>query len=317
MVTKELCDELLADIEKGAKEASIKRQELDRLKKHILVESLIEEESFYDEQKESTIQETFEYLDDNNDEIEYYANIFKSIKDDFSFEDVLELLPSNSHYNYDDIINRLKAECYKEMIEIEDIIVNDPDVTKEECIEFKELINKENLKIKYLNQASLDVVDDDELHHKNKIVLVPTENNEPNVLKELQNIPSEYYEAFGELIESIVDGTFKKVKQLTGNDYVSGLSEVKGHQVRVVFQRIDKNTYALITAFIKKVNNGKYYRNTLIQKCKHYKNVKDTLKEKINNPEFMELNDFYVEELFNLIKLKTTEENKKKVIKHD
>ena len=153
--------------------------------------------------------------------------------------------------------------------------------------------------------------------HKNRIVLIPTISGNIRVIDELEHIPSDYYDSFLELINSIINGTFKNVKTFTSNYHLTGISEVKGFKTRVVFSRLDKNTYGLITAFVKKTDTDKLYKDTLTRKVSHFKENEAKLKEKIKDKEFMELNDLYVEELFNLISPKEAEVELKKVNNHD
>ena len=51
-------------------------------------------------------------------------------------------------------------------------------------------------------------------------------------------MPIEYMPLFKELVDSIVDGTFKNVKGFNNNNNLNGLSEVKGPGVRIVFKKI-------------------------------------------------------------------------------
>ena len=70
--------------------------------------------------------------------------------------------------------------------------------------------------------------------------------------EEIWHLTKDFYPSFLELIKSIEDGTFKGVKRFTNNHDLLGVNEVKAHQVRVGFVRLAVDTYALITAFVKK-----------------------------------------------------------------
>ena len=195
--------------------------------------------------------------------------------------------------------------------------MEDDSIPKEELVEYKALIGKEKLKIKYLRKSMLEEEQTTIMEHKNRIVLVPTINGNIRIIDELEHIPSEYYDSFLELINSIINGTFKNVKTFTSNPQLTGVSEVKGFKTRVVFSRLDKNTYGLITAFVKKTDTDKLYKETLTRKVTHFRENESKLKERIKDSEFMELNDLYIEELFNLISPKETGIELKKVNNHD
>ena len=304
MITEEMCLNLLKELEGNCKDAKIKRDELQKLKKQITKE---EDTSnlFVMPKKEEIIEDIEEF----DDEMSFYLDSYKLLGDEFNLEDILDILPNKDNYNYKDIVYRLIAESYKEIKEITEICLEE-ELSKEELKEYRELIDNEKLKISYLNEA-LDYEEEAiNVEHKNKLVLVPTVGGSIRVIEEIKNMAPEYHEQFLSLINSIVDGTFKNVKVLTGNKELTGIPEVKGHQTRVVFARIDKNTYALITAFIKKTTSNRIYVDSLVKKVVHYKKNSSLLKEKLNDPEFMELNDLYVEELFNIL---TPKDNSKGV----
>ena len=120
--------------------------------------------------------------------------------------------------------------------------------------------------------------------------------------------------AFKKLFDSIKDGTFKNVKRYNNNkNYLtSSVAEVKDFKIRVVFDRISKNDYALITAFIKKSDNDRGYRNSLDLKIINYLKQKDRLKELINDDEYMKEQVLLEKELYSCFTSATLtgEENK-------
>lgn len=316
-ITEKDVNDLLKVIEVDCKEARLKRAELSRLKKHLHSDTV--EEAITDNKnlKVETSSNISLEDDDFNDEISFYLDSYKKLDDQFTYEDIINVLPTKDNYNYIDIINRLIAESYKEIKEINELLMEDDSIPKEELVEYKALIGKEKLKIKYLRKSMLEEEQTTIKEHKNRIVLVPTINGNIRIIDELEHIAGEYYDSFLELINSIINGTFKNVKTFTSNPQLTGVSEVKGFKTRVVFSRLDKNTYGLITAFVKKTDTDKLYKETLTRKVTHFRENESKLKEKIKDSEFMELNDLYIEELFNLISPKETDIELKKVNNHD
>ncbi|MBR2678244.1 MAG: hypothetical protein IKE63_02385 [Bacilli bacterium] len=316
-ITEKQCNELLKTIENDCKEARIKRSELNRLKKHVKYET--DDKCNLDIKEIKPIQssEIVSEEEEFNDEISFYLDNYRTLDDNFTYEDIISVLPTKDNYNYEDIINRLIAESYKEIKEINELLIEDDSLSKEELIECKALIDKEKTKISYLRKSMIeeDEVINDE--HKNRIVLVPTIGGNIRVIDELEHIATDYYDSFLELINSIINGKFKNVKTFTSNAQLMGISEVKAFKTRVVFSRLDKNTYALITAFVKKTDTDKLYKDTLKRKASHFKENESLLKEKIKDEEFMRLNNQYVEELFNLLRPKDNELELKKVNNHD
>lgn len=311
-ITEEQCKELLSSIEKKCKDNRSLRNELNRLKKQYNIEPEIEESNKVIVNSKEVYVEDTEF--DNDDEMSFYLDNYKHLDDTFSIQDIIDVLPTKDNYNYDDIVNRLIAESYKEIKEINELLIDDS-LTKEELIECKDLITKEKTKIKYIREARNKEDEEVVQEHKNRIVLVPTIAGNIRVIDELEHIASEYYDSFLELINSIINGRFKNVKTFTSNNNLMGISEVKAFKIRVVFSRLDKNTYALITAFVKKSDNDKLYKETLTKKVNHFKDNEELLKKKLKDEEFMKLNDLYVEELLTLLGSKDKED--KKVNSHD
>lgn len=306
-------NELLATIERNFTKARELREQIKRLKEKpdmdVFDISVINDTKQDVEEVSNIEDKEFE------DEVEYFLDSYKMITGDFSRDDLLNILPSRKSYHFKNIIIRLQAEAVKEIKEIYDFINEEKDsIGSEELEEFKGEIEKINKKRNLLKEVLVDKDEDvslvEEVH--NNIVLVPTLAGNIRIIDDIEHIPGEFYASFLELINSIVDGTFKRVKRFTSNNYLSGVSEVKGHQVRVVFSRLNKNSYALITAFVKKTDNNKEYQEFLKKRVWEFKGIEDSLKEKINSAEFIENNDFYVNELFNILDNETKNKSYKK-----
>ena len=95
--------------------------------------------------------------------------------------------------------------------------------------------------------------------------------------------------------------TFRNVKRFSSNNTeTAGFCEVKNHKTRVVFDRVGPNTYAVITAFMKKSDKDKGYFDFLKRVLSDYKtNNQKVLKESCDSVEFMTLQKHYELELFN------------------
>lgn len=212
-----------------------------------------------------------------------------------------EILPDPSDYRYNDIIIRLYAESLreiKEMIEIsmEDDACDDMDV--------QAFIQTEYEKIDILQTLFAGEMEEfDDVEDHNKLLLIPNPNGKIRVLDDLNHIPNEHYDEINDLIMSIVNGTFKKVKKFnkSTNSAVGGVCEVKGNLARVFFKRLNHDTYAIITTFLKKTNNDRGYQEYIRCRIGEFKRHEDEYRRMLDDPEIMKLNDLYVEELFNRI----------------
>ena len=292
-------DEMLEVIEDNIRTTTQTREEISKLKlqskrakkQDVVIKPI---------KKETTEKEP--YCDiDFEEEMEYYLTDYKSLREDNLEEDLLSILPSKKTYRYKDNILRLIAESLKEIKEVNELISRE-NFSSEELTDLRSVILLEKKKISILKEhlKHKDEVETEE-EVNNEIILVPSLTGNVKIIEDLEHIHPSNYEAFLELVESIKNGTFKGVKRFTNNMRFAGISEVRGFQVRIAFARIGKNKYALITAFTKKCDNDKGYRDSLTQKLSDYRLQEDKLKALAEDEEFLRENELNVERLYALL----------------
>ena len=159
------------------------------------------------------------------------------------------------------------------------ILSKDESNSKEELDVIVKALVSEKRKMSYLLEIINHKDEIKEKDNKNKLFLIPNSTGSVKILDDLRSEDASFYPAFLELINSIEDGSFKYVKRFKNNNDLIGVCEVKGYQVRVVFVRIDKDTYGLITALVKKQDNDKNYRNFLRNRISEYRKVCPNLKK--------------------------------------
>lgn len=303
----EECKLLLGIIEKNCRKTKMMREAIERLKSR---------------RKEAASEETTVTLEDNyddedeeenefEDEVGFYLEDYRKLGEDFSLEDLIDTLPVKNNYSFEKILLRLQAESLREIKELHEILMDDSEISKEELIEYRKLIEIEKRKISFLRKILSDKEEIlPEKPEANKIILVPNIYGNIRVLEELENIPIEYYPLFREIVVSIIDGSFKGVKRFTNNRLLNGISEVRGFKVRIAFTRVGKKTYALITAFVKKVNLDHLYQKTLASKIDDYRIVYKNIKDNLDDPVFLEENAENVDRLFELLGIEEKEEKR-------
>ena len=98
----------------------------------------------------------------------------------------------------------------------------------------------------------------------NNLIYLPTILGNYYILNDIKSIDYEYYASFLELLNSIIDGTFKNVKSIINtynkNNYIC---EVKDFKTRVFFSKINFNTYLILGCMVKKVDTNSYYNSYL------------------------------------------------------
>ena len=283
--------------------AEFKRKEIDKMEKatassEIEITDIPQEPAKVKEKKE-IIDEDFE------DEIDYYLSDFRNASLEELNEDYEEVLPSRKNGNHKKIILRIIAELNKDIKEINEMITSEIEsMSSKELTDYKKEVDELTARIAILKKALKEEKEDTNTDNKkeNTVIYAPTETGNIRILDDFKSIPSDYYEGFIELLDSIKDGSFKNIKRFKNNEALKPALEVKGFQIRVVFFRVAKNTYIVLTAFIKKTDNNAGYRKPLEIKVTNYKNViAPKLKKLITDKEFLEENRKTDEEVYRVL----------------
>lgn len=270
------------------------------------------------ESREEEKMEITSVLDEDfEDEVDYYLTELNSLTRDNIEDRISSVLPVRKNYNYRRIIIRLQLEAIKEIKDIEELLrIEYENISLEELRQFRQEIELENLKVNLLEKALKNEIIEVKEKLENKLIFVPTTNGNIRILSELEKIPRDYDDSFRELFLSIKEGTFKNVKRFNNNKNINGVCEVKGDGTRVIFARIGKNTYVVITAFLKKTMRDKAYSELLKRKVNNYFLVENFLRANLDNEDFLQLNEEYEKELFAIISANDSS-CKKKVLNND
>ena len=307
--------ELSDAIEQNRKTAKLMRQEIDKLKQANKSYELNKKEE--KEEAILLIEEEKNKMDSDNDffnEVDYYFNFLDIINlSDNIKEEIRSILPSDKKTNYDNIIMCLKMGLLKNIKDIKDLLEEEKEaLSKEDLEEFKAEINLNQKKIDIIKEIEKDNTTTSEKSLKNNFFFVTTAGGNARVIDEINDMDVDYLESFKGLFESITDGTFKNVKRFNSNNKISGISEVKDFKTRVVFDRIGKYDYAIITAFTKKSNNDKGYLISLELKIKNYLNQKEKMISLLNNDDFRKENHLLEQELYNKLSISNKEKKLRK-----
>lgn len=238
--------------------------------------------------------------------IEYFLGKVDAIEE-VTMENIEEQLPDPLDYDYEPILLRVMAELLKQNFEIREMM-QETELTEEDVsVLNKQIINnkKKTAIIRTLVTKKEEEKEEDHGPIRNKLVFVPNDSGSPIVLSELRHIDSEYYDKFIGLFDSIRTGKFKNFNRLSYH----GIFEVKDFKVRVLFTRLNKDTYAIISAFTKKVTTSKGYKEFVSLRATNYAKVADKLKRNLDNEEFLSLNSDYEIELDKILG-KTEEKSK-------
>ena len=239
-----------------------------------------------------------------DEETQYYFNEFMNLKINELETEYLSTLPSIKNERYWEIINiillqlNLILKDWYECIQELELKKEEYEAAREEI---NDIYNRRRLLIDAFYQKDDEDEDQETENIENQLLFLKTDAGNIQAIEEIKNIDPSFYERIAELLNSIKDGTFKNVKRLTENDKVKGIPEVKGYQVRVVFERISSNQYVIISIFTKKSNSDRAYRQYLESKISYYKKNKDVIKKICTNPEYIEENLDIDTKLFELL----------------
>lgn len=245
--------------------------------------------------------------------IYYYHNMQEELKNKTDSKEVItainSTLPSQENKNYFNIVSRIKLELLKEIHELDTMLTED-EISEDP--KFKQDIDEEKRKL-YEIIGIINYLQTEKTHEQverntsinNKLVFLETPSGSIYAENDLYSIPEEYYESFAGLLQSIKNGTFKNVKMLNGsNQVICAVSEVKDFKTRVVFDRIDTNTYAIISIFVKKCDIDNAYRTSLANRIDYYKKNRPYLVEMAKDSEFMDKNSTIEDKLLTGLKEK-------------
>lgn len=277
-------------------------KELEQLKEE---EKQVQSESsksiVYEETKEVSEE------DDKNfqDEVDYYYSLLDFIEEDsINIESIRNILPAKNKTNYDNIILSIKIRLLKIIKEYKDMI---EEGRGEISSDYLSDIKKEII----TTQTKIDLIKESENENNTNTVVEPMRNNLFFSLSPTGNISAidditkdisnEAYDDFKVLFDSIIDGTFKGVKRFSGNDHYSFMAEVSYNEARVLFDRVGKNDYVIIGAFIKKTTSNKSYKANLTSNVNSYLAYKNTIVDNLNKEDFRKQNQKYAEELFTIL----------------
>ena len=253
-------------------------------------------------EKEMIYDEADEVNSELDDKVDYYNYLISSIDDCEDLQDQIESsLPNPNTGDYKTIVLRLKLKLLKSIKETADFISEcREEFDDEDLEEYKEEIRLCSKKLEILKSESNEEVNENKTSTKNNFFFPVSSMGNIRVIDEIEKISKsspEFCSEFLELFQSIQDGSFKRVKRFLNNNKLVGISEVRGFKPRVVFDRIGKNDYAIITAFLKKCDNDRGYKDSLELKIQKYMSQRDNIVKRLNNPEYRALNEQYTNEL--------------------
>jgi len=185
----------------------------------------------------------------------------------------LEFLPNTSSVDNIKEIDMLLVICVNRINELKALLADDNDVSL--ISDLSQLTTIYSKVLEYKN--SLLFSEKTQQSFKNEIIYYMNGDN-PYVYTDIKDNP-ELYNPVYELIMSIVNGNFKKIKYFSNNEKTKGLLEVRDtfNRVRVLFEALGNRKYALIGVITNKTSSNSIYKERLVTRYQNYKNDKKNL----------------------------------------
>ena len=297
-------EEFIDAIEKNNRLITTMQKNIDTMQSKASNKTDNNNEVVVPKEKENKIDKENKTNQEIKDEIDYYFSMIDSFPDsDELLSDLITSIPSRKNLNYNNLILGVKLELLREIKEFEELLGNQEEFTKSELQEFLDVINLNKKKIDLLSLIENQEMNEEETQEiENNFIFVPTSGGNIRIIDEISDMPVEYLDGFKGLFDSIKDGTFKNVKRFYScNNKNAGMSEVRDNKIRIIFDRIARNDYALVTAFIKNSENDKGYLESINLKIKNYIEQRDKIKANLSNPEFKKIHTEYTEELYRIL----------------
>lgn len=319
MLNDDLLNKTSLELYDLIKEQLKKKREMEsKIKKYKAAQKeKIEEDSSYDTKEEIEKEVKKEKGDFFDKYFKYIKNLIYDLKDSSDlYDNIKSIIDNLNDYYKDKTILRLQIELYKDIHEIYNFIslenIEDDNYKNELKIEALVYEKKLNIIKSLKDKKEIESVE----KNLNNLIFIPTKSSN-RTLVDIDKIPQESYPLFIELLDSIRSGILKNYKRFTSDnsnfeDLV--LAEVRYNDARVLFERIDKNKYVIISMFIKKCRNNLGYKNTLYSAISAYKMVKDKLIELSSDSNFLQAQDETTNEIYNILNKNNKNEKKLKKV---
>ena len=233
------------------------------------------------------------------------------IKECTTLEGLISILPDKNSENFYHIVYTILLKLYEEVMAIKKLLLQEKDTVDPDTEQyFRNEIENTMFKIQYIKRfVKANNRREEPVQCKNELIFLKTNYGNVCALSDIKDIAMEYYDQFYELLESICDGTFKNFKTFTGNNNLKGLSEVRGDQVRIIFDRISTNVYVIICILVKKADKTASYQALLHNRNDLYKASYEEMQSLVEtSEEYLEENRRIKAKLYGIL----TKDNKVK-----
>ena len=197
-------------------------------------------------------------------------------------------------------INKIKLLLYKDYILYSKMLLSVEN--EKDALKLQNLISDILIKIEALDEIEeLENEEDYEEESPKKLFFLLSESGKVIALESLRkDIPTEYYEDYKKLILALKQGYAKGVKKLVKKSYSE--LRIRRPGLRLLFSKLDNDSYLIIDVFVKKIDSGDYlYNNQLNNLNNQHLRAKDTYKARCGEEDFIKEHEGYLSEILTLL----------------
>jgi len=225
--------------------------------------------------------------------VSFYKNL---LKDCPSINELPHYLPKKESASFSTTLNLLIIELLKDAKEIERKLFQKQNQNL--IHELEEQYRLIEWLINYRDEEKEVSLEEEQISKKkNTLIYLTSSSGNCYALEDCKKIDNAYAPSFLSLLKSIQNGNFKNLKIFYNNGKLNGILEVKGNKTRILFQRITKDKYIILSMFMKTEDVSHYYHESLYQRVLKYRNSYDWICENIEKEEYLRKNEEYTLEL--------------------
>lgn len=286
------------------------KEENKKLKQVSSVESLIIESKELPIIEDAPIPEGKKLSIHNVDVSSYMSKINEAD----SIDDLTAVISSYDIEKNTDTINVIILKLTEDIIDIKKMLYHErKSIDSDTKDYFENAIGKLQSKVDFFRNLNKHI--NNNLIEKedsfNELVFLSTNCGNVCIYQDLKDIPSEQYDIFLTLLDSIRTGKFTNLRTFNNNNALKDLREVKYGPARIVFRQIASNCYAIIYMFVKKVNKDAYYHLSIANRHDLFLQNVDNMTMLANTSEdYLEENRMILEDVRQIL----SEKNKVKKI---
>lgn len=210
--------------------------------------------------------------------------------DDLDF--LTDMLPSKYDVNYEDIIKSILIELYQNLCCANDGLKKHTDNDSQVYLQTE--FDKIRQIIKIIKEYNLEEMEDDLVSSDSKkkaLMYLTSSSGTVYAESDISEINEEDYPFTLSLIEELSEGRIKREKRFKNFEDLKGISALRKKDSRIIFTRLNNDTFLILGILTKRFQNSGAYRDFLKRRAKKFRDNKDAYKVNLDDQEILRKSD--------------------------